>query len=994
MGGVAGDARNGPSPRMGPRVGPQAAERAVDDARLVSPELVGRDAELARLTAVVSAPPAVAVVEGEAGVGKTRLVEELLARPELSGSRRLTGRCRRIREPFPLGAVIDAIRGLGAELGDLTLDPVAGALRPLLPELAQWLPAALDPLDDRPAERHRVFRGLLELLTKLASAQPVVLVLEDVHWADAQTREFVGYWLAEPPAALGLVLTYRSEEADPEVVTLTARLPAPFGHEHVQLGPLDAPDTGALAGAILDTETVSAEFAAHLWERTGGVPLAVEEVLALARARGVLVHHRGGWERRGLDELDVPRGIRDPAIQRVAQLPVPAQRVVEAAAVLGVPTELPVLLATAGPLESPSGATPTVDWALRSALLVEQGELIGFRHVLAAEAVYENLSGARRRELHGRAAAALRDTTPAPLGRIAHHLQHTADLAGWVDVAEAAADQAIGLRHEEEATRLLTEVLAGAPVPPGRRGDLAIKLGRAALDTLSASAAIDPLSQAVDQAESAEQRGELRFLLALALGQAGEDLERQRELIAAAIPDLGDRPDLLAWASLAMAIVSPPGVPPAEDRAWMDRALDAVSRVDDRLVQVFVLGKAGSWLILFGDPGWRGIADQVVHITGDAPQQRREANAYYSIGLSACYTGHLPVAGRLLARGLQAPAARENRRIGMLLRAGLALLHLLDGSWAGLAEETGVLLGELDAYALGRVDVELVAGCLALARGDLDESAERLRATASLVDETGAHEVLALATCATARLASARGDLPGALAALDGLTEVAEAKGFWPAACWALPSAVEIWVDAGRTAEASQFVDLAEDRLRELDAPLTAAAVACSRGILARSADALVAAADSYQAVPAPYEAARARERAARLWFEAGQEPAAEVQLRQALADYERLAASWDHARTTQLGRQHGVALARRHGGGRRSYGTALSPQERAVAELAARGQTNKEIAGKLFISHQTVDKHMRSVMRKMGIRSRTELAYRLASGDPVGTGKNGEITP
>jgi hypothetical protein len=82
-----------------------------DDERLVSPVLVGRGEELDLLTKLVAAPPAVAVVAGEAGVGKTRLVEELLARPELTGVRALTGRSRQIREPFPLGAVIEAVRG-------------------------------------------------------------------------------------------------------------------------------------------------------------------------------------------------------------------------------------------------------------------------------------------------------------------------------------------------------------------------------------------------------------------------------------------------------------------------------------------------------------------------------------------------------------------------------------------------------------------------------------------------------------------------------------------------------------------------------------------------------------------------------------------------------------------------------------------------------------------------------------------------------------------
>lgn len=202
---MGAEIRGEPDPSQPVTNGPAGAGE-----HLVSPALVGRDDELARLVAAVSAPPVVAVVEGEAGVGKTRLVEELLASPELSGRRLLTGRCRQIREPFPLGAVIEAVRGLGEELRELDLGPVAGALRPLVPELAQWLPAAPEALDDRQAERHRVFRGLAELLTALARIRPVMLVLEDVHWADGQTQEFIGYWLSSPGPDVALVITYRT----------------------------------------------------------------------------------------------------------------------------------------------------------------------------------------------------------------------------------------------------------------------------------------------------------------------------------------------------------------------------------------------------------------------------------------------------------------------------------------------------------------------------------------------------------------------------------------------------------------------------------------------------------------------------------------------------------------------------------------------------------------------------------------------------------------
>ncbi|MPZ29279.1 MAG: AAA family ATPase [Micromonosporaceae bacterium] len=117
-----------------------------DRARAVSPALVGRDRELAALASTVAAPPTIVSIEGEAGVGKTRLVSELPGRPELAGRRLLVGRCHQIRESFPLGPVVEAVRGVGAaELPGLRLSPVVGALRPLLPELAGLLPAAPPP---------------------------------------------------------------------------------------------------------------------------------------------------------------------------------------------------------------------------------------------------------------------------------------------------------------------------------------------------------------------------------------------------------------------------------------------------------------------------------------------------------------------------------------------------------------------------------------------------------------------------------------------------------------------------------------------------------------------------------------------------------------------------------------------------------------------------------------------------------------------------------
>lgn len=143
-----------------------------------SSELVGRDLELRWLCEAASRPPALVVIQGEAGVGKSRLVGELVrgggvaGAGELGGSRPhggrrvLVGRCHRLREPFPLGSVIEALRGVTDDALE-GLSPAAGAVRGLLPELASRLPPAPEPLGDPRAERHRVFRGVLELLRAL-----------------------------------------------------------------------------------------------------------------------------------------------------------------------------------------------------------------------------------------------------------------------------------------------------------------------------------------------------------------------------------------------------------------------------------------------------------------------------------------------------------------------------------------------------------------------------------------------------------------------------------------------------------------------------------------------------------------------------------------------------------------------------------------------------------------------------------------------------------
>ncbi|WP_218107602.1 helix-turn-helix transcriptional regulator [Micromonospora peucetia] len=922
--------------------------------------LVGRQKELRRLVSAVTRPPAVVVVEGEAGIGKSRLVAEMAAHPELAGRLLLTGACRRIREPFPLGPVVEALRGTGAALATAELSPVAGALRGLLPELAAVLPPLLEPLDDRAAERHRLFRGLADVLGALG---PAVLVVEDLHWADDQTIEFLAYLLAVAPATASVVVTYRGEEATADIREMTGRPADAVVREHLVLEPLDSEQTRVLAAAILEEEGVTTEFGAHLYTLSSGLPLAVQELLALLRSRGALIRLRGGrWARRALEELDVPRGVRDSVRERVARLPEVARGVAEAAAVLQVPVAVPALREVAGLAQAEFVAG--LDELLVSGLLTERDGLVVFRHVLAAQAVYSGIPLGRRQDLHERASAAVRAVEPVPLGQLAHHLRRAGLLAEWAGIAERAAEQASALGDDTEAVRILEDVLRSAPLEPERRGELAVRLGWAAAQVLRPPAVVDLLSDALESAGPGLKRGQLHFLISMLHERLGGDPAVQRHALAAAVEDLGERPDLAAWVMAALGRPMDPTVSVAEHARWLDRALETVPAIGDPVAEVFVLGKVAMSLICIGDPRWAELAGDIRRRTGDRPRHRQEVNAYRSIAENACCAGHFEIADRLLAAATLG-AAEDGEPLARCRLVGL-LLAYGRGRWEGLDDHVAELLEEYDGRPSDRITAETVAACLALARGDLDTARRDLPDVVRRTITLGGYELLPLSVTALLRLSAEPGEARAAI-------EVWDTKGLWPLSVRVLPALAAAMDGTGGHDEAVALVARLSVTLDGLDAPLAAAALTHARAQLSGDGREFAAAADAYDRLGAPYEAAQAREQAAEALFGAG-DPDAGESLRAAHAAYLELGARWDLDRAAQTARRHGVAVKGRHPGGPNGYGPALSPREREVAELAAAGLTNREIGKELFLSPKTVEKHLSAVLRKLGLRSRAAL--------------------
>lgn len=313
--------------------------------RLSSKVLVGRERDLELLLEAVINPPGLILVEGEAGVGKTRLVHEALSDPSVQSGRVLVGHCHQLREPFLLGPVLEALRS--TDPPDSALSPVAGVLQPLLPELAHALPAEPAPTADPRAERHRIFRALRELIDAFG---PTVCLLEDMHWAGEGTLEFLAFLLAEPPEALSIVLTYRSEDLHPSssLVGLPSHLPRDALTLALELAPLSVEEVRALTCALLDAASVSEDIAESLYDRSAGLPFALEEIIRLLLDRGQLTLTEDGEAVGDLEPVGVPTVIGHSIRERMEPFSADARLITRAAAVLALPADETLLGRVAG----------------------------------------------------------------------------------------------------------------------------------------------------------------------------------------------------------------------------------------------------------------------------------------------------------------------------------------------------------------------------------------------------------------------------------------------------------------------------------------------------------------------------------------------------------------------------------------------------------------------------------------------------------------------
>ena len=942
-----------------------------------NPELAGRERELGALTAalerVAGGQSTFVEVAGEPGIGKTRLLGELAEQAERRGCLVLGGRATEFERDAPYGLWVDAVDPHLRTLDGARLRRLAGDGQDAL---AVALPAvdALQAGPAPPAERYVVHRAMRGLLDRLATPRPLVLCLDDVHWADPGSLELIAALARRPPERGVLVAVAYREGQAPEA--LVAALGAARS-ERLALGPLSRAEAAVVCGG---------DVAPELYGLSGGNPFYLEEL-----ARG----GSGTPVARGAAGEQIPAAVAAALAGELDALPPDARRVLEAAAVAGDPFE-PDLVADIAEL-SPDVTLAALDALLEPALIraTPTPRRFAFRHPLVRRAAYAATPGAWRLRAHARAAEALERRGAGPVER-AHHVEHAAERGdrAAVDLLAEAARRVFGqapasaARHLEGALRLLPDdpalrplrielletrayALFGAGQLEAADRVLAETLdlhatdaweerallfcSRAAIDAWSGRPLAEPLRRLRAMLDEERERpSPAGFKLRMSLAGAGLydlRLEGTEAFAAEAMADargLGDhRLELGSLGTVALARAAAGRVDQA--RAPFERVLAYVTSTDDDELGQYELGFSDLGATL----GYLGRYEEAVEqLRRGVAAGHRSGHGYFIPALLSGQLHPLIQLGRLreaIAVGEEAvEAALASGNPGLLLGAHeqLALARHLSGDSAGAERDAraGVDLGSEQRLWRAR------AGCML---GLIQAAADAEAGIAAILQAAGGPElpeVLPIERppvwAALAEAALDRGDNALAAHAAARLDDAAAVLG--------TPAAQAL---AARTRAA---VLLAEDRPGE-------AATSAARGAAIRSA---------------PLEAGRARAIEGVARGRAGDRPGGVAALEQAVETFERFGADRLRDEAARELRRLGVRTWRRGPTAPRDAAglDALSPREREVAALVLAGRRNAEIAGELFLSLKTVESHTRNIYAKLGVASRVELVTRFGS--------------
>lgn len=434
--------------------------------QLARGRLVGRGSELAQLREFWSRAERgqghMALISGEPGVGKTRLAREVAVYARLQGAWVLQGGCYEFEATTPYLPFLEALRGWVRGRDPERLKAALGDMAPELAKLAPEIGSKLGSLPSNPAlspseERLRLFDHVVRFLNALANERGLLLVLDDLHWADHGTLALLHYLLRQTRESRLMVLgMYREAELD-RAHPLQKSL-VEWNRERlatrVPLGRLSLADTSTMLAVMFGQESVSPDFAEALHRETEGNPFFIEEVIKALIEQGQIYREGGEWQRHDVGELAIPQSIKAAVSRRLERLTPTTTEVLQTAAALGKVFEFQELAAATAVAESP--LLDALDEASASQLIrAESGENFIFTHDKIREVLHEELNPIRQRRLHQRIGESLERLYTSHLeGHVedlAYHFARSGDLKKGLDYSQRAADQAARLHALEEA---------------------------------------------------------------------------------------------------------------------------------------------------------------------------------------------------------------------------------------------------------------------------------------------------------------------------------------------------------------------------------------------------------------------------------------------------------------------------------------------------------------------------------------------------------------
>jgi DNA-binding NarL/FixJ family response regulator/tetratricopeptide (TPR) repeat protein len=985
--------------------------------RMSAGRMVGRDDELGRLLTLLDDAEAgrsvAALVSGDAGVGKSRLVAEV---SQLAGGRGFTvlsGQCAELGDSVPYLPLADALRGAAQSTGVRDALSSRPALRLLLPEGGEG--PAIDS-DRSGLARQQMFGAVLGLLAELAVSAPVLLVLEDLHWADASTRDLVTFLSRMlHRERVALIGTYRTDD-------LHRRHPLrPVVAELLRL-----PSVTAVDLAPLNPSALAEHLTAALAEHPTGAPAQQLTATVLndivARAEGNAYYAEELLAASMTGERDaLPAGLAALLLSRVEQLSDHAQQVLRAAAVAGRKAD-DELVRTASGL-----AADEYEAAVREAvthqLLVPDGtEGYVFRHALLREAVYGDLLPGERTRLHGTMSSLLSEehrlARPGTAAELAQHCLASHDIPGAFAASVRAGEEAERLgapaeahRHYDQALALWERVAEPEKTAGMARGKLGLWSAITAADSGDYERAIHLLRRLRQVIADMAERGEAEpdVLLSSRIGERlasylmlSDDRKAYEEAVEVARATVDAIPaDPPTW-QYARAVSTYANTLLIEDddtvaREQAERGHVAAEAADAPWVQ------ADTLITLGFISNREGRNDEAIKLLTMAHKQARQARVI-GVELRAAYhlaRAHLELGD--LARG--GAVAHEGTQRAM--HAGLDMApfgwdvqhlhfqcHYADGKWDHAQEIADGF--PVRVTSVPEANLSSMALFIDVARGNA-AVAERRAWIEPFWTGHGFDGFIARSLLAEHALW--QGNAEQALAEAQIAISLAreEPWGYHPSAIRPAVIAMSVRADWAVQARAAGDDDTASAELAAAADLLQIAREGAAfpkrpkfilgpegRGWLARAeAEYRRASGDNdpqaWQTVldqfgsAYVYETARARWRLAEALAEAGRRDEAAEQWRQAAQTADRLDARPLRRALDDLARRARIGTAEQRGDG--AVLAALTSREREVLRLIAAGRSNREIASVLFIAPKTASVHVSNILGKLGAASRTEAA-------------------